>query len=87
MLRCDARTLAAAMDTFCDELLQAAIAKGTIRKVAEALEVEAAQLFRWLGGLDPADQEPAKVAARLKQLGLFEAYFDRRDEGLAAWQR
>jgi hypothetical protein len=87
VLRRDAGTLAAAMDTFCDDLLQAAIAKGTIRKVAEALEVEAAQIFRWLGGLDPADQEPAQIAARLKQLGLFEAYFDRRNEALAAWQR
>ena len=76
------------MDAFCDELLQEALAKGTIFKVAEALEVEPAQIFRWIGGLQPSDRERSQVVARLRQLDVFEAYFERRNKQAkgSAWQ-
>lgn len=82
MLRRDARTLAA-MDRFCDEL----VAKGIIRKIADALEVEPSEILQWIRGLEPAERDPAKVAARLQQLGVFDAYFERGDQQKAAWQR
>ena len=66
------------MNSFSDELLRAALAEGTILKVAEALEVEPVQIYRWIGGLQPCDRERSQVVARLRQLRAFEAYFDRR---------
>ena len=77
------------MDAFCDELLQEALANGTILKVAEALEVEPAQIFRWIGGLRPSDRERSLVVARLRQLRVFEAYFERRNKRAkgSAWQQ
>ena len=76
------------MDAFCDELLQAALARGTVRKVAEALEVHPEQLYRWIGGLEPCDRRRPQVVARLRQLRLFEAYFERRGRRQgAAWQQ
>jgi hypothetical protein len=80
------------MDAFCDGLLQAAIAKGTILRVAEALEVEPQQIYRWIGGLQPSERERSQVVARLKQLRAFEDYFDRRGKKArsslaAAWQQ
>jgi hypothetical protein len=76
------------MDTRCDELLRTVLAEGTIDKVAEALEVESTQIYRWIGGLEAADREPTQVVARLRQLRLFAAYFARRIKAsAAAWQQ
>jgi len=76
------------MDAMCDQLLQDAIARGTIARVAEELGVEPRQLYRWLGGLQPAERERAHVMARLRQLQAFEAYFARRSKAVgSAWQQ
>lgn len=77
------------MDAVCDELLQAALADGTILKVAESLDVEPEQIYRWIGGLQPSDRERSLVVARLRQLRLFEAYFERRNKRTngSAWQQ
>lgn len=75
------------MDAQCDRLLQEAITDGTIAKVAEGLGVEPVQLYRWIGGLEPAERERPQVVTRLKQLQVFEAYFQRRSKRRgSAWQ-
>ena len=59
-----------------------------IDKLAQALDVEPGELYRWIGGLQPADRERSKVAARLRLLRVFEAYFERRNQRIgAAWQQ
>lgn len=76
------------MDALCDELLQAAMAKGTILRVAEELEVEPEQIYHWIGGLQPSERERAQVIARLRQLRAFDAYFERRNRKAgSAWQQ
>jgi len=74
------------VDELCDRLLRAAIAKGTIAKVAAALEVEPAQVYRWLGGLRPSERERSQVVLRLKELEILADYFRRHSQGLSASQ-
>ena len=59
-----------------------------IDKLAQALDVEPGELYRWIGGLQPTDRERSKVAARLRLLRVFEADFERRNQRIgAAWQQ
>lgn len=75
------------MDATCDQLLQDAIAKGTVANVAEQLGVEPGDLYRWIGGLQPAEREARQVVRRLMQLELFEDYFQRRRKPSSRWQQ
>ena len=76
------------MNSFADELLQVAVAEGTILKVAEALDVQPRQIYQWIGGLTPSDRERSQVAERLRRLRMFRHYFERREKATgSAWQR
>jgi transposase-like protein len=72
------------VDEFCDRLLQVAIANGTIAKVAAALDVEPAHLYRWVGGLRPSERQRSQIVLRLKELEILKEYFQRHGAPLGA---